>query len=253
MAVKVGRGFFVEVSKLNFLKDGQEMTSLDGMYLREMEGIFAITGVPEKVGKYTVKVVAELKEKIEKEGIFEFEVKDSSKDQGSSPETDHSQGSEGGFNGYVFIPPITEAPASEVHIDDTKAPLTAAAAPATMPERIEIKIGSGKIKVQDNGMNQKELSGNAAVFKQGNKIMLPLRSMANVLGFNVSWNAKERKVTLEKNDSRVVIYLKSDTVYINGKKSDIKTHNIIKGHRVFLSLDELVKLLNVKKDTFVVK
>ena len=251
--IKDNRGFFVEVSKLNFLKDGQEMTSLDGMYLREMEGFFAITGVPEKVGKYTVKVVAELKEKIEKEGIFEFEVKDSSKDQGSSPETDHSQGSEGGFNGYVFIPPITEAPASEVHIDDTKAPLTAAAAPATMPERIEIKIGSGKIKVQDNGMNQKELSGNAAVFKQGNKVMLPLRSMANVLGFNVSWNAKERKVTLEKNDSRVVIYLKSDTVYINGKKSDIKTHNIIKGHRVFLSLDKLVKLLNVKKDTFVVK
>lgn len=254
LIIKDSRGFFVEVSKLNFLKDGQEMTSLDGMYLREMEGFFAITGTPEKVGKYTVKVMAELKEKIEKEGIFEFEVKDYSLgNQESKPETENSQSSESETNGYVFIPPVTDTTVSEAHIDDAKASLTAVTTTATKPERIELKIGSGKIKIQNKGFDEKELSANVAVFKKGDKVMLPLRSMTNALGFNVSWSQKERKVTLERNDSTIILYLKSDTVYINGKKSDIKIHHISKKRRVFLPLDELAKLLNVEKDTFVIK
>lgn len=246
--------FQIEGYNTVILKDGQEMTSLDGMYLREMEGIFAITGTPEKTGKYTVKVVAELKEKIEKEGIFEFEVKDSSlENQESKPETENSQSSESETNGYVFIPSITDTEVSEAHIDDIKAPLTAGISPVTKPERIELKIGSGKIKIQNKGVDEKELSANVAVFKKGDKVMLPLRSMGNALGFNVSWSQKERKVTLERNGSTIILYLKSDTVYINGKKSDIKIHHISRKRRVFLPLDELAKLLNVEKDTFVIK
>ncbi len=68
------------------------------------------------------------------------------------------------------------------------------------------------------------------------RTMLPIRFIAEALGATVDWNDAEKKVTIKSDDKEIVIYIGSDTAYINGVAEKLDVKAFIKDNRTYLPL-----------------
>ena len=265
--VKDSRGYYVEVKSLKFASNNEP--ALDGMYLLEQEGLLAITGTPNKAGEYIVKIVAKTREDKELTGDIKFEVKqeEAPVNPGEQPKPEPNPNSnpnpepefvppvsapDTSYDNNVFIAPL---PVEEVktadtatEINDTQTPLSSVKTRLVKPSNIEAKIGDKRIKVS-YGNEIKTITSDVPIFMKGSTPMLPLRAVAEAAGFDVTWN-KGRKVILKKGNNKVVIYLKTDMMYIGDDEVGIKINPIIKERRVFLPVTEITKALMMKTSDF---
>lgn len=250
--VKDSRGYHVEVKSLKFASNDE--TALDGMYIQEMDGLFAISGKPDKIGKYVIKVVAETIENQELTGEIEFEVKDEEtpivESQEPSSEPTPNTPSENDY-GVIFIEPLPIEGFKTTEIADTDTPLSAGNKQVVRlkPTYIEVKIGAKKIKAKF-GDEIKTAKVDVPAFIENDKVMLPVRAVATMAGFDVVWDKKERKVTLKNGENIVVISLKTGMMYINNDETGIKINPVNKKRRTFLPIKELSKALMMEIDDF---
>lgn len=117
------------------------------------------------------------------------------------------------------------------------------------PSKIEIKIGAKKIKAKF-GDEIKTAKVDVPAFIENDKVMLPVRAVATMAGFDVVWDKKERKVTLKNGENIVVISLKTRMMYINNDETGIKINPVNKKRRTFLPIKELSRALMMKKSDF---
>ena len=119
-------------------------------------------------------------------------------------------------------------PASKVKIEATfekEAPQTPA------DNTIVLTIGSpvatvfGEIVVND-----------VAPLARNNRTLLPIRFVAEALGATVDWNADLQKVTIEKADLLIELYLGQTTAYVNGQPIVLDVAAFAENNRTYLPL-----------------
>ncbi len=120
--------------------------------------------------------------------------------------------------------------------------------PATKMEmdwKIELAIGISTIDRKINGADSK-IKMDVAPYIRDGRTMLPIRSVAEALGFEVEWNKSTRTVVLKDNTTRVEIPVDTNKIIVNGTvyTSDVKPE--IKNNRTMLPIANIARALGLK-------
>ncbi len=83
---------------------------------------------------------------------------------------------------------------------------------------------------------------------RNDRTMLPARFVAEALGATVTWNNKERKVTITKDDITIIIYIDSDKAYANGKEVTLDSPAFIENDRTYTPLRFIAENLGATVD-----
>ncbi len=119
--------------------------------------------------------------------------------------------------------------------------------PATKMEmdwKIELAIGISTID-RINGADSK-IKMDVAPYIRDGRTMLPIRSVAEALGFEIEWNKSTRTVVLKDNTTRVEIPVDTNKIIVNGTvyTSDVKPE--IKNNRTMLPIANIARALGLK-------
>uniref|UniRef100_UPI0023F6BACA copper amine oxidase N-terminal domain-containing protein n=2 Tax=Peptoniphilus lacrimalis TaxID=33031 RepID=UPI0023F6BACA len=119
--------------------------------------------------------------------------------------------------------------------------------------RLEVRlvIGSKELRKSIDGIEERIMM-DIAPFIEGNRTMLPIRFVAEALGFNVQWDKDSRTVILIDNENVVKIPVDTNKIIVNGKEyiSDVKP--VIRNNRTMLPIANIARALGLKdgKDIF---
>ena len=111
-----------------------------------------------------------------------------------------------------------------------------------------VTIGSNKLEKTVNGVHTVTLMDVAAQIKNG-RTMIPLRYVAEALGFNVTWIKETRTVVIYDNQFKVEIPVDTNTIIVNGVKfeSDVKPQLV--NNRTLLPIANIARALGLKDGT----
>ncbi len=82
----------------------------------------------------------------------------------------------------------------------------------------------------------------APIIRNG-RTMLPARFIAENLGAKVGWDNDERKVTITKGDTEILIYIDSDTAKVNGEDVKLDSPAFIENSRTYTPVRFIVENL----------
>ncbi len=102
------------------------------------------------------------------------------------------------------------------------------------------------------GLSQFTIDGFEVSFPQGSKVFsigevcyIPIRGLIEAIGGDVTWNANEKKVSINLSSSRVDFYIGNNDASVNGKTVRIAEGTpIIQNNRSYVPLEFLAKSLN---------
>lgn len=111
--------------------------------------------------------------------------------------------------------------------------------------RIKIKIGSNILTREVDGIVTETVLDAAPYIKDG-RTMLPLRFIAEALGFKVDWIKETKTVILKDNETVVEIPVDTNQIKVNGiaYESDVKPE--IKNDRTMLPIANIARALGLK-------
>ena len=124
--------------------------------------------------------------------------------------------------------------------------------PAEKTTMTEIKaiatIGSKELEIFINGVSSKKTMDVAAQINNG-RTMLPLRFVAEALGFKVMWVKETRTVVIYDDEFKVEIPVDTNTIIVNGVKfeSDVKPQLV--NNRTLLPIANIARALGLKDGT----
>lgn len=78
--------------------------------------------------------------------------------------------------------------------------------------------------------------------------LLPIRGVGEALNAKVKWDGKQQKVTITKGKTEIVLYLDSDTAYINGEEVSLEMPAMLKSGRTMVPLRFVMEAFNVDVD-----
>lgn len=120
----------------------------------------------------------------------------------------------------------------------------------TTKEKTEvvITIGSKIMERTINGVYDKIMM-DIAPFIEENRTMLPIRFVAEALGFKVEWISESRTVVLTNRDNVVKIPVDTNQIIVNGKvyESDVKP--VLRNNRTMLPIANIARALGLKDGT----
>lgn len=100
---------------------------------------------------------------------------------------------------------------------------------------------SGDINIFVNG---KEVSNDAYVNEEG-KVMVPLRQRAEELGYIVTWDNAEKRVTISNKYNTIHLKIGESSVIKNDKNINMDTKSIIKDGKTFVPIELFSNTLNL--------
>ena len=119
--------------------------------------------------------------------------------------------------------------------------------------RLEVRlvIGSKELRKSVDGIEERTMM-DIAPFIEKDRTMLPIRFVAEALGFNVKWDNENRTVILIDKENVVKIPVDTNKIIVNGKvyESDVKP--VIRNDRTMLPIANIARALGLKdgKDIF---
>jgi len=78
------------------------------------------------------------------------------------------------------------------------------------------------------------------------RTMLPARFVAENLGANVEWNGNERKVRITNADTEIILYIDSDTAYVDGIPVTLDSPAFIRNDRTYTPVRFIAETLGSK-------
>lgn len=123
-------------------------------------------------------------------------------------------------------------------------PTSETKAPVAVKMVTKLVSGSKKLVVTVNGV-QKEVVMDVDPFISNNRTMLPIRFVAEALGFKVEWDDPTRTVILTDKDTVVKIPVDTNQIIVNGSvfESDVKP--ILKNGRTMLPFANIARALGL--------
>lgn len=83
-------------------------------------------------------------------------------------------------------------------------------------------------------MDGKDLTFDESPFVEGGRTLVPLRALAENLGFTVAYDAADQKITLAKGDNTLVLWVDQRKVIVNGVESTIDVSPKVRAGRSFV-------------------
>ncbi|HYG56692.1 MAG TPA: stalk domain-containing protein [Symbiobacteriaceae bacterium] len=80
-------------------------------------------------------------------------------------------------------------------------------------------------------------------FVESGRTLVPIRVLAELLGFEVAWDEPEQKITLTKGDTTIVLWVDSTKVLVNGKEGTIDVPAKVLGGRTFVPIRFIAETL----------
>lgn len=113
---------------------------------------------------------------------------------------------------------------------------------------VEIKIGSNILIKKTDGVTT-QIKLDAIPYIKDGRTMLPVRFIAEVLGFKVDWVRETRTVVLKDNETVVEIQVDKNQIKVNGiaYESDVKPE--IKNSRTMMPIANIARALGLKDGT----
>ena len=115
-------------------------------------------------------------------------------------------------------------------------------------EKIEIDsklvIGSKTLVVSTNGI-EREVIMDVEPFISNSRTMLPIRFVAEALGFKVEWDETTRTVILTNKDTVVKIPVDTNQIIVNGTVFESDVNPIIKSDRTMLPIANIARALGL--------
>ena len=113
---------------------------------------------------------------------------------------------------------------------------------------VTLTIDSKIMEKSVNGIEQK-ITLDVAPFIKDGRTMLPIRFVAEALGFNVQWIKETRTVLLTDKDNVITIPVDTNKIVVNGKvyESDVKP--VIKNGRTMLPIANIARALGLNDGT----
>ena len=114
-----------------------------------------------------------------------------------------------------------------------------------MDWKLELMIGVSTIDREINGVDTK-IKMDVAPYIRNGRTMIPIRYVAEALGFEVEWNRSTRTVVLKDNNTRVEISVDTNKIIVNGTvyTSDVKPE--IKNNRTMLPIANIARALGLR-------
>ena len=137
--------------------------------------------------------------------------------------------------------------------DTTKVNTSVNTGRAKKVSRLEVRlvIGSKVLRKSIDGIEERIMM-DIAPFIEKDRTMLPIRFVAEALGFNVQWDNENRTVILIDKENVVKIPVDTNQIIVNGKvyESDVKP--VIRNDRTMLPIANIARALGLKdgKDIF---
>ncbi|CDZ74669.1 Hypothetical protein ING2D1G_0486 [Peptoniphilus sp. ING2-D1G] len=110
--------------------------------------------------------------------------------------------------------------------------------------KTEITIGSGALNKTVNGVTTTTYMDVAAYIKDG-RTMLPIRFVAESLGYYVTFNDATRNATFSDGNKVVVLNIDSDEYYVDGVKHTFSVKPEIRSGRTMLPISEIGRALGL--------
>ncbi len=101
---------------------------------------------------------------------------------------------------------------------------------------VVLKIGKGKVDVYRNGNKIKEITMNVAPKIVKNTTVIPLRGVFDQFGADLRYDGKTRRVTVETEDTTIILTLDSDRALVNGKEVKLSTPAFVENGRTLIPL-----------------
>lgn len=95
-------------------------------------------------------------------------------------------------------------------------------------------------------VNQRIIQAESPPFITNNRSYVPLRLLAESMGYQVEWDEEGFTATLRKGDNTLVIPLRKQAMYINGRWVDLTAPIIIRNNRAFLPARSIAEALGFK-------
>ena len=116
----------------------------------------------------------------------------------------------------------------------------------TTPVKFDSKvaIGSKTLKVTVNGVERK-VEMDVAPFIANNRTMLPIRFVAEALGFKVEWDEPSRTVILTDKDNVVRIPVDTNKIIVNGNEYESDAKPILRNNRTTLPIANIARALGL--------
>ena len=97
-----------------------------------------------------------------------------------------------------------------------------------------VSAANSNISIFVNGI---KISFDQSPYIDGNsRTMVPIRFISEALAADVKWNDKQRKVTITKENTEIILTIGQNTATVNGKNISLDTTPVIKGDRTFVPL-----------------
>lgn len=121
----------------------------------------------------------------------------------------------------------------------------------TIPMKATVAIGSTKLFKNINGV-ETEVNMDVASFLKDGRTMLPLRYIAEALGFKVEWDRATRTVTLSDKSFKVVIPTSTNQIIVNGTTYYSDANPVIRNNRLMLPVANIARALGLKDGTDII-
>ncbi|MDO5725643.1 MAG: stalk domain-containing protein [Tissierellia bacterium] len=116
---------------------------------------------------------------------------------------------------------------------------------------IKLHIGD-KTVLRTIGTDKSQINMDVAPFIENGRTMVPIRFVAEALGYKVSWDRVSREATLKSDKHTIIIPVDTNIIKVDGKTYEADVKPIIKDQRTYLSISNVCKALGLRenKDIF---
>lgn len=133
----------------------------------------------------------------------------------------------------------------------TEAPKQKEAEHGTIPMKATVAIGSTKLFKNINGV-ESEVNMDVSSFLKDGRTMLPLRYIAEALGFEVEWDRATRTITLTDKEFKVQIPVETNKIIVNGSTYYSDAKPVIRNNRTMLPIANIARALGLKDGTDII-
>ena len=115
----------------------------------------------------------------------------------------------------------------------------------------KLVIGSKEMIKAVDDVEQKVMM-DIAPFIDSNRTMLPIRFVAEALGFKVEWDDPSRTVILTDKDNVVRIPVDTNKIIVNGNKYESDVKPVLRNNRTMLPIGNIARALGLKDGTDII-
>lgn len=116
---------------------------------------------------------------------------------------------------------------------------------------ITVKIGSKVILAKVNGV-EKTINMDVEAFIENGRVMLPIRFVAESLGFTVEWDHDNWTAVLKDEGTIVRLPIDSNKIIVNGVEYESDVKHVLKNSRTFISIGNVARSLGLKEGTDII-